>query len=166
MIKKIFLFALVMFPLAGFAQEAKIAYVNYEEIILAMPEYKSMIDSLQKKGQEYENEMQTINEEYTKKYSDYIAVQETLDESIKVRRIQELDNIRVSGENFQQYAQQKMKELQDALLGPVTTKSQKAVDDVGSENNFLYILDSNSMRYISPSAVNATPLVRKKLGIQ
>ena len=166
MIKKILLFAVVMFPLAGFAQEAKIAYVNYGEVALSMPEYKLMIDSLQKQEQLYQAEMQSINDDYTKKYSDYVAVQETLDESIKIRRLQEIENIRVGGENFQQFAQQKMEELESALTIPITNKLKKAVEDVGSDNNFLYIIDSTPLRYISPSAINATPLVKKKLGIQ
>ena len=166
MIKKILLFTIAMFPLVGFAQEAKIAYVNFSEVALAMPEYKLMVDSLQKKDQEFQAEMKSINEEYTKKYSDFIAVQETLDESIKIRKYQEIESIRLSGENFQQTANQRMEELQNALSIPVTTKLQKAVDEVGSDNNFLYIVDSTVLRYTSPNAINATPLVKKKLGIQ
>ena len=166
MIKKFLLFVLVMFPVVSFAQEAKIAYVNYSEVAYAMPEYKQMIDSLQKKDQQFQTEMKSINDEYTKKYSDFIAVQETLDESIKIRRYQEIENIRVSAENFQQVASQQMEELQNALMTPVTNKLQKAVDEIGSENNFLYILDSTVLRYTSPSATNATPLVKRKLGIQ
>jgi len=166
MIKKIFLFTLVMFPVLSFAQEAKIAYVNYGEVILAMPEYKQMVDSLEKRGQMYQTEMQTINDEYSKKYSDYLSVQDSLDESIKIRRVQEIENIRVSAENFQQFAQQNMEELQNALIGPVTNKLQKAINEVGAENNYLYIANSQSFLYISPNATDATPLVRKKLGIQ
>jgi outer membrane protein len=166
MIKKFLLFAFVMLPVVGFAQEAKIAYVNYSEVALAMPEYKQMVDSLQKKEQGFQTEMKSINDEYTKKYSDFISVQDTLDESIKIRRYQEIENIRVSAENFQQVAAQQMEELQQALIVPITNKLQKAVEEVGSENNLLYIIDSTALRYISQNAINATPLVKKRLGIQ
>jgi outer membrane protein len=155
-----------MFPVVSFAQEAKTAYLNYGDVFLAMPEYKLMIDSLQKRGQVFQNEMNAINEKYTKTYSDYIAAQDSLDEAIKIRRIQEIDNMRMNAESFQQYAEQTMKELEESLVIPLQAKVQKAIEDVGAESNFLYIVDSSVLRYTSPNATDATPLVKKKLGVQ
>jgi len=52
------------------------------------------------------------------------------------------------------------------LFTPIQNKFQKAVEDVGAEKNFLYVFDSQVMLFISPTATDATPLVKKKLGIQ
>ena len=165
MFKKIVLFVLVMFPVIALAQE-KIAHVNYGEVATAMPEYKQMLDSLKKSEEDFKAELQSMSDEYTKKFSDYIAQRESLNESIKLRREQELQDIQQRVENFQMYAAQKQEEMQQAMTAPILTKLQKAIDDVGKENNFLYVFNSQVLLYISGSAVDATPMVKRKLGIR
>jgi len=165
MFKKIVLFILVMFPVIAFAQE-KIAYVNIADVYVSMPEYKLMQDSLQKSADEFQVELKSMSDEYTKKLSDYVAQQDSLNESIKQRRAQEIDEIRQRAVNFQDTAAQKQDELQQKLIAPIQDKLQKAINDVGKENNFLYIANAQAFLYASPTAVDATPLVKKKLGIQ
>jgi len=166
MLKKFLLFALVALPAISFAQESqKIAYVNYGDVIVAMPEYKQMTDSLKRSEAEFQAELKVLSDEYSKKLSDYIAQRDSLNQSIKTRREQELDEIRQRADNFQQYAVQKQDELQQTMSAPIQTKLQKAIDDVGRENNFLYIANSQAFLYISPSATDATPLIKRKLGL-
>jgi len=167
MIRKFLLIALAAIPVVTFAQEAqKIAYVNYQEVISVMPEVKAMNDSLQKAGNQYQAELKQLSDEYTKKYADYVNQQDSLNESIKQRRMGELEDLRQRAATFQETAAQKQDELQQKLAQPIQDKLQKAVSDVGKENNFLYIANAGAFLYISPSATDATPLVKKKLGIQ
>ena len=169
MIKKILLFVLVIFPAISFAQEnQKIAHINYADVITAMPEYKSMVDSLQKEENAYKADFQEMTEDYYKKYSELIAKQDSINENIKLRKQQEIDEIRVKIENYQQFIGQKQEELQRLLFTPIQSKAQKAINEVGAENNFLYIIinDPQVVLYASPNALDATPLVKKKLGIQ
>jgi len=167
MIKKFLLIALVAIPAVTFAQEAqKIAYINYYDVIGAMPEAKQMQDSLQKKANEFQAELKVLSDEYTNKMSDYVAKQDSLNESIKQRRLKELDDLRTRAANFQETAGQQQEELQQKLLQPIQEKLQKAINDVGKENNFLYIVNSQVFLYVAPTATDATPLVKKKLGIQ
>jgi len=164
MFKKIVLFALVILPVAVFAQE-KIAYVNSMDVLTAMPEYKQMQDSLTKSQNEFQAELKGMYDEYQKKLSDYVNQQDSLNESIKLRRQQELQDLNQRSENFQQYAAQQQDAMQQRLSAPIYDKFQKAVSDVGKENSFLYIIDSQVLRYNSPTATDATPLIKKKLGI-
>jgi len=166
MFKKILLIALITLPLTVFAQEGKIAYLNYGDVITAMPEYKLMTDSLSKSQSEFQAEFKILTDEYTKKMSDYIAQRDSLNQSIKLRREQELQDIQQRADNFQQYAAQKQEELQQALGAPIQAKLQKTIEEVGKENNFLYIISLQAFLYKAPHAIDATPLVKKKLGIQ
>jgi len=165
MLKKFLLFALVVLPVTAFAQE-KIAYLNYADVVTAMPEFKQMQDSLSKSENDLRAELQIVSEEFAKKYSDYIAQRDSLNESIKLRREQELDDMRQRAENFQQFAAQKQEEMQQRMSIPIREKLQKAINDVGRDNNFLYIVNSEAFLYISPNAADATPIVKRKLGIQ
>ena len=63
---------------------------------------------------------------------------------------------------IQQDAQQK----QATLLKPVQDRLIKAIETVGSKNNFLFILDKNTMLYKSAKAVDVTGMVKKELNIK
>ena len=62
---------------------------------------------------------------------------------------------------IRQDAQQK----QATLLKPVQERMLKAIESVGAKNNFLVILDKNTVLYKSPKAVDVTDLVKKELKI-
>ena len=171
MIKKILLFALVMFPVMSFAQEAqKIAHANYAELVTSMPEYKLMVDSLQRLVRGQQAELQRIQDTYYKEVSDFVAQQDSISESIKNRRRQDIESIRERGEIYQQEAAQEQTEAEQALFAPIQRKVLNAIIEVGAENNFLYILNSQpeqmSILFFSKNAVDAAPLIKKKLGIQ
>ena len=165
MFKKIVLFALVMFPVIAFAQD-KIAYINYMEVAASMPEYKAMQDSLKRSESSFQAELKSMSDEYTKKLTDYVNQRDSLNESIKVRRQAELEELQQRAENFQQYAAQTQDEMQQRLSMPILDKLQKAITEVGKENNFLYIANAQAFLYVAPQATDATPLVKRKLGIQ
>ncbi|MDL2222725.1 OmpH family outer membrane protein [Bacteroidales bacterium OttesenSCG-928-M11] len=170
MIKKIVLFALLLIPVGMMAQESKIAYVNSAEIIQAMPEFTAMQTQIQTEQAAVEKEMQTLSEEYSKKYEAFMAESESLTESIRERRLQEIQNIEERAQTFAQKSQQSLVQLQQSLFLPIREKIQKALTSVGDANNFSYILDVSSeagiVVYVNPNSVDATSLVKKELGIQ
>jgi outer membrane protein len=167
MIKKFVLFALLLIPALGYAQQAQlIAYVKYDEIIPLMPEYTQMMDSLEKEQKVYAAEIQDMQTEYTKKYEDFIDKQETLVESIKAKRLQEIEDYRQRTVNYQQQAQQNLEQLNRTILSSIVEKLNKVLEQIGTENHYAYILDAQAMHFISPQSPNATPLVKAKLGLK
>jgi outer membrane protein len=150
--------------LGAFAQE-KIAYFNASEVAVIMPEFKQMQDSLQKMQIEIEAEMQVIREEYDRKYQAFMKEGETLSEPIKIRRMQDIRDLEERAATFNEQSQKQMQELSQALQVPIMQKIDDAVEAVGKANNFTYILDASVLRYISPTAIDATPLVQKQLGL-
>ena len=165
MLKKIVLFACLLFSVGAFAQD-KIAYFNSAEVIQAMPEFVTMQDSLQKTQAAVEAEMKVLEEEYSKKYTAFMAEGEGLVESIKVRRMQEIQDIAQRAETFQQQSQQQMQQLYEQLMTPIQQKVREVLTVVGTENNYTYILEATSILFVNPSAPNATPQVKAKLGLQ
>ena len=162
MLKKFVLFALLLLPLGAFAQE-KIAYFNPSEIIVIMPEYKQMQDSLQKTSAYMQKEMDILREEYSKKYQAFMNESEGLIESIKIRRMQEIQDLEQRASLYSEQSQQELEQLYQALMTPINKKVRDAVQAVGAANNFLYILHGESLLYVSPHAIDATPLVQKQL---
>ena len=166
--KKLIIFLLMILPLGVFAQELKVAIVNSQEIMVAMPELNAMQETLKQMNDKYVGEMKTMEDEYQKKYAAYIAEQDSMTENIKLRRMQDLQDIDQRVQNFSQVAQQDMQKKQQELLTPIQEKLRAAIKAVGDEKGYTYILDNNPgiVLYIGNSAVDATPFVKAKLGLK
>jgi len=168
MVKKIVLFALLLIPVMGYAQEQKIAYFKSSDVIPVMPEYKQMLDSLKSSEAALQAELQSMADEYTKKMTAFSEQQATLSESIKALRMKEIESLRDRTEGFQQQAQQIQSDLQQSLFAPIEAKVRKALTEVGTENHYAYILnaDMNVVLFISPQSPDVTPAVKAKLGLK
>lgn len=165
MFKKIVLFALLFIPVSLFAQD-KIAYFNSAEVITVMPEYAQMQDSIQKMQTEFQKEMQVLEEEYSKKYEAFMAEGEKLIESIRIRRMQEIQDIEQRAAKYNEDSQKDLQQAYERMLVPIQQKVKDALNKVGAENNITYILEGGaSLVYVGPNATDATPLVKKKLGL-
>ena len=160
--KKLIIFLLMILPLGVFAQEAKVALVNSQEIMMAMPEITAMQETMKQMNDKYAGEMKTMEDEFQKKYTD------SMTENIKLRRTQELEDIRQRVENFTQVAQQDMNKKQQELLAPIQDKLRNAIKAVGDEKGYAYIFDNNPVivLYTGNAAIDATPLVKAKLGLK
>ena len=131
--KKLIIFLLMVLPLSVFAQEVKIAIVNSQEVVTAMPEFATMQKTLADMDAKYKQELKVMEEEYNKKYADFIAQQDSLTENIKMRRMQELSDIQERSNNFVQLTQQDFQKKQQELFVPIQDKLRNAIKAVGDE---------------------------------
>ena len=154
--KKLIVLLLMILPLGAIAQEVKIAYVKTQEVFMAMPEVSEMEKKLADLNEKYKGELKLMQDEYQKKYADFIQQQDSLTENIKLRRMQEIQDIQTRMDNFVQMGQQDVQ---------IQQKLQDAIKAVGDEKGYTYIIDPAALLYTGSSAVDATPFVRTKLGL-
>ena len=164
--KKLIVVCLTLVSVALSAQDLKIAIVNTSDIINQMPEMSDMEKQLADLNAQYEKEFKTMQDEYTKKYSEYIAQQDSLTENIKLRRQQDIQDMEMRIQNYVPVAQQEMQKKQEELFAPIQEKLQKAIKAVGDEKGYTYILNPQVLLYKSDSATDATQFVKDKLGLK
>lgn len=166
--KKLFLaLVLVLFPslMMSAQTQQKIGIVDTQAIIMAMPETKSMqteLDALMKK---YEDSIVAMQKEYQTKFEEFVAQQETMVESIKVRKQQEIEDMAKRIQELNGVAQQDIQKKQTELFAPIQNKVRDAINKVGAENGFAYLLDASQMIYVGTTGIDATAMVRTKLGL-
>lgn len=163
--KKLIVLLLMILPLGAIAQEVKIAFVKTQEVFMAMPEVSVMEKQMADLNEKYRVELKQMQDEYQKKYSDFVAQQDSLTENIKLRRMQEIQDIQERMDNFVQVAQQDVQKKQQELLQPIQQKLHEAIQKVGEEKGYTYIIDPAALLYTGTNAVDATPFVRTKLGL-
>ena len=130
-----------------------------------MPEFATMQKQMADMEAKYKNEMQVMQDEYNKKYSDFVAQQDSLTENIKMRRMQELQDMEQRTQNFIQMCQQDFQKKQGELFTTIQDKLKNAIKAVGDEKGYTYILDPQIVLYQGNTAVDATQFVKAKLGI-
>ncbi|HTN68532.1 MAG TPA: OmpH family outer membrane protein [Dysgonamonadaceae bacterium] len=145
-----------------------VAYVNTVDLINSLPDKTSATERLATLNENYKQELQIMQNEYNKKYSDFITYQESLAESIKLRRMQELTDLENRIQNFTKLAQQDIEEHEQQLLEPIREKISDAISEVGIEQNFtvIYDLDDPGIVFVTPKAIDANPFVKTKLGVR
>lgn len=168
MIKKLILAAFLALPMCIAAQTLKFGTVNTQEIFNLMPDKVTAENTLKGVSEKYEAEYKKLSEEIEKKYKEFQALDENTPQSIRDSRTREIQDYSQKIQNFQQMAQQDLAKQQETLLAPISEKIQKAIQAVGAEGGFTFIYDLSipAVIYTGNGAVDATPLVKAKLGIQ
>ncbi|MFV0535968.1 MAG: OmpH family outer membrane protein, partial [Dysgonomonas sp.] len=68
-------------------------------------------------------------------------------------------------QTFVQSSQQELEKEQQTLLAPLQQKMMKAIKDVGDENGYSLILNSNAILHVGADVKTANDQVKTKLGI-
>lgn len=165
MFKKLIIAILCCLPLTMVAQTLKFGTVNTAEVLTAMPERAAAEKQLQDLTKRYEDEFVKLQEDFQKKYQEVQAMGDTVPETIKMRRYEELQTMDQRIQSFRQIVEQDLAKKQEELFIPIQQKLMEAINAVGSENGFTYIFDANAAYYKGVGNEDVTPLVKTKLGI-
>ena len=157
---------MIALPLAAMAH--KFAHMNSQDVITVMPEFTKAQADLDAMGKQYQDEMQRTQEEFDKKYQEFLAQQDSLPQNIAERRMKELNDMAQRQQQFQQEAQQSMMKAREDAMAPIMQKLDAAIQAVGQADGYIYIFDvaRTPIVYISSQSVDVTAKVKAQLGIK
>lgn len=165
---KICVLGLLMFS-ASFAkaQAPKFGHVDFQALIQIMPERTDAEKKFTAYQKELEDALGVMQKEAQTKYVEYLAKKDSMTETIRNMKNEELNSLSERIQTYQQNAQQQLQAKQSELLKPVFDKAEKAVKEVGAEKGLVYVFDMSSrvILYNSKESVDILPFVKTKLGI-
>jgi outer membrane protein len=144
----------------------KIGYISLQELISAMPEYKTAAADLQ----EYQKALVQQGNEYQEQFvtkSNQAKSADTIKWTAAMKEVKrkELNELYVKWTNFvNQEAQQLLNKHEQELLAPIQDKAVQTSQAVAKENGYAYILPKEQL-IAFPTADDILPLVFKKLNI-
>lgn len=150
------------------AQTAQqIAFVNSNELLDALPDKIKASEKLNDLNNKYKAELNSMQTDYNKKYSDFISYQTSMADNIRLRRMQELYELEKNINNFMKVAQKDIDTQEKELYIPLRQKVKDAIYQVGVEQGYICVYDlaNPTIIFLTPDAVDITPLVKRKLGI-
>lgn len=151
------------------AQTLKIGHVDSSAITEIMPERTKVEQDFQAFQTELESQIQTMLMEYQTKVQDYQANQATMSNLIRQSKEKEIVDLETRINEFRASADAALQNKYIELATPLIEKVQKAIDQVGKEKGFTYILDKSSQSgtvvFIGDNAIDITADVKAKLGL-
>lgn len=165
MFKKLIILLLIMAPIGTYAQE-KLAYINTQEVFMLMPDLKAIETQLSTKQDEIKKTLATMQAEYDNKLKEFQSSSEQPSESVLMDRQKQVQDIQTRYETYLESSDKEFQELRQTLLAPIQQKLQKAIQEVGAEQGYTYIIEEGALPYVSPKATDASKFVKTKLGIQ
>ena len=164
--KKLFLALMMLLPMAAMAQ-AKFGHVNTQEIIQAMPEYNKAKTEIEALTSQYEADLKSMQDELQKKGEAFDKEQATLPDNIKQRRQQELQDMYTKIQQSFQDNQQALQKASGEKMQAIQTKVLDAIKAIGQAGGYVYIMENNSLPYISTTlSTDVTAQVKTKLGLK
>lgn len=144
-------------------------YLSYDEVMHAMPEYAKAVKSLGELKDAYDKEAERAEQEFSKKFAEYLDGQKNFPENIMLKRQKELQLLMEQSTKFKKEAEALLANAEKELMEPVRKALNNAIYLVGKKNGYAYVLntDANAYPYIDGSVgEDCTDAVLTQMGIK
>ena len=144
----------------------KIGRVNFNELVMLMPEMDSARETISASQKEAEETYSAMVEEYQGKLSQYQQKNASWTAAIKESKEKELIDIQNRIQEFQQNITQELQQQQAQLMAPINEKANKAVKEIAKAKGLTALFDASQAIYFDDEAVvDITADARKALSI-
>lgn len=147
--KKIILALLLLAPMTVFAQ--KFGCVDYDAIAQNLPEYAKAQGDLQAMAKQFENDLKAMQDELRRKAEEYDKTKSTMNATKQQETEQGLMEMQQKIQQAYEDNSNELQKKQQELLQPIQLKVAKAIENVGTQGGYVYIVMKGSLPFISPT---------------
>ncbi|MFV0565702.1 MAG: OmpH family outer membrane protein [Flavobacteriaceae bacterium] len=165
-LKTIFLsFALLIGAVSFTQAQSKVAHINTQELVAAMPEMKAAQSELETLSKTYQTDIQNSITEFQTLLKQYETEAATKTEEENAKRGQEIQEKQQRIQQFQADAQKDLQQKELDLIKPITEKARTAILKVARAQGFDYVLDASQGVAILTDGKDLLNDVKKEMGI-
>lgn len=152
--KKLILFFLLLATMPALAQsELKFGYLSYNAVMQAMPEYAAMQNSMAELRQKYEAEQKRVEDDFNKKYEEFLDGQKSYPKTILQKRQSELQEMLDKNIAFKKESQRLLSQAEEEAMAPIRVRLAEVLDAIGLERGYAFIvnIDEKVALWLNPS---------------
>ena len=154
-------------PAAIVAQPAlRFGYFSFEQVFHTMPGYAIAKHNMDELRGKYDEETKRVETEFNSKYEEFLDGQRSYAKSILEKRQAELRELMEKNIAFKAEAARLLKKAEEEAYAPLKAKMNEALQQIGKENGFAFILntDNNATPYLSAEmGVDITEVLKEKI---
>ena len=151
------------------AQEGKFGFIDFNATLRRMPDYIEAEANLRNIQSSYQDELDRSKREFERQYIEFMLEQDHLSASIVAKRQKELQLMMDNNVQFRDNVQMELEAKRDELLVPLQKKLFDAVQEVSTELNLDYVVDTGKGTYLyinQERGVDISDEVGSRLGIE
>ncbi len=149
--QRIAIAAFAVFGLFGTAHAQKIAVVDINTIVTAMPEYQTANAKLEGLSKAYMDSLTIMRTQYQSKADAYAKVGETASAEFKKKSQEDLSNLQDQFSKFQEakFGQTgELAQLREQLMKPITDKLQASLQSYAKKEHISVIIPKTATVYV------------------
>lgn len=148
---------------------ALFGYFSYSQALQAMPEMNDVKTQMDELRQQYDAEMQRVEEEFNKKYEAFLEGQRNFAPSIYKKRQAELTQLMQQNITFKNNARQQLQQAESEAITPLKQKLADIVAKIAKERAYAFVLnsDADALPYVdSVIGEDITSMVMEALNVK
>ena len=133
----------------------KFGFLSYDAVLRSMSDYAVVEASMAQLKSQYAAEQKRVEDEFNKKYEEFLDGQRDFPQTILQKRQSELQELLNKNIAFKKESQRLLAEAEKEALAPLQARLANALAKVGNERGLAFILNTDQ---------NATPWMNPALG--
>ncbi|NNM22916.1 MAG: OmpH family outer membrane protein [Flavobacteriaceae bacterium] len=165
-LKLLFVAALLFIGATSLNAQSKVAHIDTQALVEAMPEMKAAQSQLEKLQKTYDAEIKSMMKEWETKVKQYDGEAASKTEEENLKRVEEVQGMQKNIGDYRNQALQDLQKKEVDLLQPILEKARTAIQKVARTQGFQYVLDSATGNgVILADGTDLLSSVKKELGI-
>lgn len=147
---------MVLAGLTAYAQSGattmKFGFLSYDSVRQSMKEYAEMQQQVATMRSAYEAEMKRVEDDFNKKYEEFLDGQQNFPKTILQKRQSELQEMLDKNIAFKNESQRILNETEAQLLESINLMVKICVQQVGQKHGYAFILntDADALPWLNP----------------
>ena len=134
----------------------KFGFLSYESVLQSMSDYALVEANMQQLQEQYAAEQKRVEDEFNKKYEEFLDGQRDFPQTILQKRQAELQELMEKNIAFKKESQRLLAEAREKALQPLKNRLADALANVGSSHGLAFILNTDQ---------NVAPWVNTTMGV-
>ena len=141
----------MLLPLLASAQQLRFGYFSYQEVFKSMAGYSIAMKHIDDLKKQYDAEMKRVEEEFNKKYEEFLDGHKDFAPSIREKRQAELQEMMEKNIAFKQEARRLIRQAEEEAMAPLKERLSSALNALGKEKGYAFIIntDNNTLPFVN-----------------
>ena len=122
----------------------RFGYLSYQAALKAMPDYAIVEKQMADLEQQYQAETKRVEDEFNRKYEDFLDGQRDFPRTILQKRQTELQELMERNIQFKEQGRQELADAEREALAPLRIRLIELLSTIGREKGFAFIYDTDT----------------------
>ena len=131
----------------------KFGFLSYEAALQSMPDYTLAQKNLADLKAQYQTEAKRVEDEFNRKYEEFLEGQREFPKTILQKRQTELQELMARNIQFKENSRQELAQIEKETLAPLKIRLIELLGQIGRERGyaFIYDTDTNALPFLNPA---------------